>query len=435
VTLLGTDRATSSAWPHGNGRIERGGTVIRRVRFRRAAVADLRPGLHSAQFGDERGAHPALRNGFSVESDDDIRRLAAVGVPSGRIDPDRPTVAPAATEIASAAAPEGCSASPLLARPSPSRPRTPLALEMPRARQIYPDAQRLLRELAHNPEARPAMLAASLPRLVNEIVASVLRNPDALLLATAIRAGDEYTFQHSLRTCVLMVAWYRFRGLPRPEVDEAALGALLHDVGKLRVPEQILTKPGRLTDAEFAAMKEHPGHGAMMLDGITSLTDVTLAMVRQHHERIDGKGYPDGRTGAQIHPAAQMCGIVDVYDALTADRCYRKAIAPTEALAQLLGMSNRSFDAVLVHSFIHTVGIYPVGSVVRLDDGMLAFVVGHNDESSLRPQVRVFYDAMAQRQVSPYDLDLSAPGTRKVVDSIVIHDGGAQLGTDLRALA
>lgn len=245
--------------------------------------------------------------------------------------------------------------------------------------------------------------------VVGEMTASIFRNQDALLGLQRIRRSDHYTFEHSVNVSVLMLAFAKSLNLHLPVIKELGLGALLHDIGKTLVPNEILNKPGPLTEYEFTVMRRHASDGVDLLARSRGFPPAALSVVAEHHERIDGSGYPHGKTGAEISLFGQMAAIVDVYDAITTHRVYHRGMEPSEALRKLLEWSNHHFDPKLVQQFIRCVGIYPVGTLVRLASGRIAVVVESSRDGLLRPVVRVCFDPSRQRELTLEDLDLSDP--------------------------
>ena len=208
--------------------------------------------------------------------------------------------------------------------------------------------------------------------LVEKMVDSIFRHQDALIPLARLKTHDEYTFQHSVSVCALMVAFARGLKLSREVIKEIAIGALLHDVGKAKVPDDILNKPGKLTDGEFDKMKSHVVQSKIILHNTPGISEIALDVAAQHHERFDGTGYPNKLKGQEISFYGQMGAIVDVYDAITSNRVYHKGMAPTDALKKLLEWSKFHFNPELVQSFIRTIGIYPSGSLVRLESGRMS---------------------------------------------------------------
>ena len=183
--------------------------------------------------------------------------------------------------------------------------------------------------------------------------ASVLRNPGALLSLTRIKEADTYTFQHSVSICALLVSFTHSLGMDPATVEEAGLGGLLHDVGKMKIPNEILNKPGKLTDEEFGIMKSHASLSRDLLLGVSGISEMVIQIAGEHHEKMDGGGYPRGIAGDAISQIGRMTAVVDVYDALTNDRPYRPAWTPTQTLEYIRAESGKHFDPAIVEAFLH----------------------------------------------------------------------------------
>jgi HD-GYP domain-containing protein (c-di-GMP phosphodiesterase class II) len=190
----------------------------------------------------------------------------------------------------------------------------------------------------------------------------------------------------------------------------------------MRTPDAILNKPGKLTDEEFAIMRHHVVASREILEITPHISQTALHVAAQHHERHDGSGYPNRLKGEEIAPLGRMAAIVDVYDAITSDRVYHKGMPPTEALRKLLEWSRFHFDPELVHAFVRVVGIYPVGTLVRLESGRLAVVVEQRESNLLQPLVRVMFDAKRNHYLKPEDVDLSRPLGKGGADRILGHE-------------
>ena len=216
-------------------------------------------------------------------------------------------------------------------------------------------------------------------------------------------------------------------GIDRETIELVGIGGLLHDIGKMKVPDRILNKPGKLTDKEFEIMKKHVGYSSFLLENTPGLTPTSISIATEHHERFDGSGYPLGIKGDEISQFGQMAAIVDVYDALTSDRIYHAGMEPTEVLKKMLEWSEHHFNTTLVHNFIRTIGIYPVGTLVRLESGYFAVVIEQNHADLLHPKVRMIFNAKAQCYISPRDVDLAKPGS---ADRIVTFEVPSRWGID-----
>ena len=223
--------------------------------------------------------------------------------------------------------------------------------------------------------------------LVAELASNIVENLDASMWLTQLKSRDEYTAIHSLNVCVLSLTFGRSLGLKGDELNELGLGALLHDIGKMQVPLEILNKPGKLTAEEFEIMKSHPQKGYEMLLSDDSLSSEVLNIVKSHHERLSGKGYPDNLSESNISYYTKIVSITDVYDAITSDRVYHDGMTPHEALKRLYEWMPDNFDTQLMQAFIRTIGIYPVGSVVELKTGHIGLVVKLTETHRLKPVV------------------------------------------------
>lgn len=292
----------------------------------------------------------------------------------------------------------------------PQERRHTLDEELPHAATITRDAHRVINEMMQGIKIGKQVKVDEASAVVERMTRSLIRNPDALLALGRIRTVDQYTFEHSINVCTLMVAFGHFLGLHYHTISAIGTGAMLHDIGKVRIDDKILNKPGKLTEAEFRLMQTHVVLGEQLLAG-SSLDPVGLAVVLEHHERWDGSGYPRQLREEQISYYGQMAAIVDVYDALTSDRCYHAAMCPTEALRKIFEWSSQQFHPQLTQQFIRFIGVYPVGSCVRLSSGHLAIVMDRG-EDRLHPRVRLIYDTLRQRPVAPTDLDLAHSGDK-----------------------
>jgi len=242
---------------------------------------------------------------------------------------------------------------------------------------------------------------------VEQMVKSVMRNPDAQLWLSHLRDISVHTALHSINVCILALSFGRHLGLNERELAELGVGALLHDIGKLRMPKDILNKPGILDDQELALMRRHPELGVELLQEQTQdLSQSSLDVIRYHHERPTGKGYPKGLSALQLDLLPQIVGIVDVYDAITNDQAYRQGMATTDALSEIFRSRHDEFDNTLIEQFIQCMGTYPIGSVVQLSSGEIGIVMSTSQGRRLMPKLKVIMDAEQQLYCPAKFLDL-----------------------------
>jgi len=232
----------------------------------------------------------------------------------------------------------------------------------------------------------------SVKKLVNNMVGSIVRNPDAQMCLTQLKNKDEYTAQHSINVCILTLTFGRHLGICENSLNLLGLGALLHDVGKIKTPLEILNKPGRLTDEEFEIMKAHPEAGRKILKATNEIPDSVIDIALSHHERLGGHGYPRGLPDDQISPWSKMVAITDVYDAITSDRCYHDGMSPTQALTKMYEWRIKDFNPELLEQFIQCIGIYPIGTLVELTSGEVGIVISVNKEMRLKPKILLILD-------------------------------------------
>ncbi|WP_025128605.1 HD-GYP domain-containing protein [Pseudomonas sp. PH1b] len=242
--------------------------------------------------------------------------------------------------------------------------------------------------------------------LVDEIARSIHRHPNALISLARLKTADEYTYLHSVAVSALMIALARQLGLSEDLVHEAGIAGLLHDIGKAVVPDAILNKPSRLDDAEFELIRRHPQAGVEILMSSHHVSALALDVCLHHHEKDDGSGYPFGLLGEQISLFARMGAVCDVYDAITSDRPYKKGWGPSESIHKMAEWQGH-FDESIFKAFVRTVGIYPVGSLVRLESGALGVVIEQHERSLLMPKVKVFFMAKGRTPILPKVIDLA----------------------------
>ncbi|WP_292931268.1 HD-GYP domain-containing protein [Noviherbaspirillum sp.] len=385
-------------------------------------VRQIKVGMFIHDFSCHWMDHPFLRNQLLVSSDEEIAKIKASGIHEVYIDTDKgldDKDAPTAQEASSALEKEILD----LAQHQPASPmRVSLAEELTRANKIKDQAHQLVRTVMHDARLGKAIELDQVEPVVQDITESILRNPGALIGLLRIKNKDDYTFLHSVSVCTLLVAFCRSAGMDPALTRQAGLGGLLHDTGKALVPDEVLNKPGRLTEEEFELIKKHPKDGYDILLKSPGVGDIPLDITLHHHERMDGSGYPDKLPAGQITTLAQMAAIVDVYDAITADRCYHKGMSAAEALRKIYEWSKFHFNPLQVQSFMRCVGIYPVGTLVLLESGRLGVVIEPHETNLLAPKVRIFFSTKSNTYIKPQDVDLSKPLGLGGGDKILSHE-------------
>lgn len=243
-------------------------------------------------------------------------------------------------------------------------------------------------------------------KIVAEIVTEILNKEDVLIQLVNIHSIDDYTLNHSINVCIYSLITAVTLGYDRETLLELGIGAILHDVGKVMLPDVLLNKNDRLSEEEYEQVKEHTIKGYEILEKIEGLSQRAKNIALMHHERMDGRGYPQGLKGDEIDEFAKIVSVVDVFDALTSDRIYREKIEAHLALEYLISMSKIQFDYEVVRNFVQNVAIYPIGAGVKLSNEEIGVVIGINREFPTRPLVRVVKDAGGKTLKEPKDYNL-----------------------------
>lgn len=280
-------------------------------------------------------------------------------------------------------------------------------IELDRAKEIHLSANEVVKEAFSSIKNDRWFSESKVELLIYDIMNSMSRNPDALLSLTQIKSREEYTRTHSINVCFLVTIMAQALGYGEGPVFEASLGGLLHDIGKMKVSESILNKPGKYTEWEFNAMKKHPDHGFEIVKYKSKIPDIAKAVIYQHHERFNGNGYPQGLKGEAIEEVALVGAVADVYDALTTNRAYRPAVLPNKAIAMLFEGRNRDFSKIIVERFTKQLGVYPVGSFVRLKSGEMGIAIQVDKNNLLAPIVHVLFDREKKRLPMAREYDLA----------------------------
>jgi HD-GYP domain-containing protein (c-di-GMP phosphodiesterase class II) len=286
----------------------------------------------------------------------------------------------------------------------------PLEQELTRAEERFGRAVQVLEGVIRDIRAGKGLEIEAVEGVVEDLVESMIRNPEALQLVSSLRETDASAYTHALQVAVFLVAFGREVGFSKAELQHLGQVGMLLDIGKLRVRRELLDKRGNLTTVEFAAVKQHVEYGLEMIRSSRSVHPDVVAGVAQHHERINGGGYPRGLRADHISAFGQMAGIVDTFAALTSARPYADPIPPYDAMRKLQGWSETSFRGALVQQFIQAIGIFPVGSLVELSTGETAIVIGQNKSHRLKPKLLIITGPNKTPLAVPASLDLLYAG-------------------------
>ena len=390
--------------------------VVDNPQLIRLPTSQVCVGMYVNSFCGSWLQHDFFRTSFLIDSPKIVERLQASGLEAVMIDPSR-GVAPVARSAAGAAplAPEALAQAPAepVAEVTPDAPKeakpkplAPLSQEMDKAR----DVTRMVRNTVES-RFRDAQLgrnrdAQRIDTAVRSVHESLDRNPGALLSLVRIKRADEYTYMHSVAVSALMAQLAKTLGMDDAAQHQAATAGLLHDIGKVGVPNEILNKPGRLTEDEFTAVRNHPRNGYELLARGGEFDDVALDVCLHHHERIDGRGYPDRLKGDEITLFAKMGAICDIYDAISSNRPYKSAWTPFESLRQMASWGKGHLDHEIFRAFVQSIGVYPVGSIVKLKSNRLAIVTEQNINELRKPVLKAFYSTQLHERIEPRFIQL-----------------------------
>ncbi|WP_225771467.1 HD-GYP domain-containing protein [Pseudomonas sp. Marseille-Q5115] len=365
--------------------------------IRKISVTELTVGMFLHEAAGSGITQSLWKVGFKVQHPVDLERILASGIAQVYIDTSK------GLDVAACVA---------AVSPAPA-PAVGLQAEVDQALAVCARAKRAVASMFNDARLGHAISNEAAVAVVEEIAASVMRHPHALISLARLKTADEYTYMHSVAVCGLMVALARQLGQADADVLEAGTAGLLHDIGKMAIPLDILNKPGRLTDEEFQVIRAHPLGGLDILRRSGFLSVAAIDVCLHHHEKYDGTGYPHGLQGEAISPMARMAAICDVYDAVTSARPYKKPWGPAHSLKEMASWKGH-FDTHLFQAFVRTVGIYPVGALVRLASDRLAVVAEQNDGALLAPRVVLLLDCKRRQLLAPQSIDLTTGEDRIV---------------------
>jgi HD-GYP domain-containing protein (c-di-GMP phosphodiesterase class II) len=396
-------------------------------------VRNIRLGMYIQELCGSWMDHPFWKKSFLLESSEDLNTLQTCGIQevwidtAMGIDVESDVVAISAEEHQQKITEE-------LQRMAASTPQViakiSIQQELETARKLQAKSKAAVTSMFNEVRMGNAIKVSEAAPLVEEISQSITRNPEAFLNLARLKTKDDYTYMHSVAVCALMIALGKQLGLNSADLKEVGLAGLLHDVGKLLIPADILNTPGKLTDEEFEIIKGHPMKGWELLHGSPDITATALDVCLHHHERVDGKGYPDNLSGDKLTLFARMGAVCDVYDALTSNRCYKNGWEPADTIRKMAEWKDGHFDERVFQAFVKTIGIYPSGTLVRLKSGRLAIVLEQTEKSLLMPIVKVFFSTKSNEPILPEMIDLS-----RSQESIASAEDPIKWGFDLKQIA
>ncbi|MCX7144744.1 MAG: HD-GYP domain-containing protein [Sulfuritalea sp.] len=400
--------------------------------LKKIGVEHLRVGMHLEELCGSWMEHPFWRTKFVIKDPKDIHLIVESGISEVWmevwIDIDKGIDIPAASKEQVEAKVDAELMATAAATGTPMQvvqPRVSMTEEVKRAAKICANGKDAVVSMFQEVRMGKAISAEAAGELVDEIASSVARNPGALISLARLKTADDYTYMHSVAVCALMVVLARQLGLDEKEIRDAGMSGLLHDLGKAMMPMEVLNKPGKLTDEEFRIIKSHPeeGHRLLVEGGTAGATVLDVCL--HHHEKIDGSGYPHRLKDEQISVFAKMGAVCDVYDAITSNRPYKSGWDPAESIRKMTEWTNGHFDGRIFQAFVKSIGIYPVGSLVRLSSGRLGVVAEQAEGSLLTPRIKVFFSTKSMAYIPPELIDLSRRG---VSEKIVAREEAEKWG-------
>jgi len=346
-----------------------------------------------------------------IYSLDKISSLKKAGIKRVVIDPSKEKVLPTP-----AASINNTSLKERLATPKKA---ISLDQEMAKANQLYTNAKGLQQKVLNSIIEGRVIDTTEVKESTDAIVESIFRNQDALACMTRLRLKDDYLIEHSLNVSILMTIFAKHLAIDEAVIEQLALGAFLHDVGKIQIRDEVLNKPGKFNPDEYQEMKKHVTFGIKILEDAPNISHIVMSIVKEHHERIDGTGYPFALAEEAISKYGRMIAIVDSYDAMTAERVYKAGMHPIKAFKILVKESLVAYDTELVEQFIQCLGIYPIGTLVKLTSGKLGLISRLNKQKPLQPFVRVFYNTRLNQAIAIEEVDLSKAKYNDQIDCCI----------------
>ncbi|MEW6620473.1 MAG: HD-GYP domain-containing protein [bacterium] len=284
--------------------------------------------------------------------------------------------------------------------------------------QTQKEVLKAVKYIMSNVKIGKAIEEEPLKNAITQMVEEIVSNPEAIVNLAKIKTHDEYTFAHSTNVCALTILLCVKREIKKSEIEEIALGAMLHDIGKTRLAEEILLKPDKLMIKEYEEVRKHPIYGYEILNENRRLSQITKLIAYQHHERWDGSGYPQSLSKDKIHPSVRLVSLVNLYDSLTMDKPYRSKFLPHDAMRLIISQSGSNFPVKDVKEFVDDMSIYPAGSFVRLNTGEIGVVTKINRHAVIRPWVKILLNEKREILYKPFEINLFKDEQRFIVNCV-----------------
>ena len=403
--------------------------------LKKIRVDQVRLGMHLHALEGAWMDHPFWKTRFVIRDAEQLRKLQESVIAEVWIDPGKgldvpeevavpPAAVPAAVPVLASGVPASAASPATVPAPPAQRP-APVSTPVPPPSKTFAEEMRTATAVCQRGKAQMhkmfsearlgrALDAEACMPLVQEISDSVIRNPGAIVSLARLKTQDDYSYMHSVAVCALMVALGRELGFDEEQCRTAGTAGLLHDVGKALMPLHILNKPGKLTDQEFDVMRSHPVRGHELLQEARGTVPEAMDVCLHHHERFDGGGYPHKLPNDKLNQLVRMGSICDVYDAITSNRPYKMGWDPADSIGKMASWKGQ-FDPLVFATFVKSVGIYPTGSLVRLQSERLAVVIEQSPATLTAPVVRVFFSVKSGMPVSLQRLDLSGGTSDRIV--------------------
>jgi len=367
---------------------------------------------------------PFLIQGFFIKSDDEITQLKKYCEhvfidPSKGIDADRYAQEP--SELKTNEMLEQCVVN--QTRMVEYVDTRTTAEEIPVAKKTVDDASNRVVEIMEAVKAGKDIDVDQVKSVVEPIMESIIRNPDALMWLTRMRDKDAYIYSHAVDNCAVAIAFGRHMGLPKKDLNILAMGLLLMDIGKMKIPAEVLNKSEPLTDDEFKLVRSHAGHSVSILERSEGIVVDIINIALTHHERFDGSGYPSGLVGIQTPVYGRIAAIIDCYGAMTGSRPAGNSVSPYTALQEIYNWRNRYFQEELVEQFLQCLGVFPTGSLVEMHSGEVGIVMAQNKTRRMSPRVMLLLDKDKRAYDEYKTVDLAKQSSEHDKDPLTILRG------------